>query len=206
MKKKEYGYLSYIVMHPVEGFEEFIYYKAGSIPLSIGILTVWFLSKIIERQGTAFIHNLNNPEKLNAFYILVQTVILFALWCISNWAFCTLMDGKGTFRNIWVCCSYALVPMVLSTFIATAVSGFLSLDEGIFRALILIVGYAWTIWLLFNALRTVHDYSFGKTVVSVSLTLFGIGCICFLLVLTFSLYKQAIDLFHAIYNEIMFRF
>lgn len=205
MKKKKLGYLQYILLHPIEGFEEFNYYKSGSLPLAMGILAAWFLIKIIERQATGFIHNSNNPESLNVLYIFMQTVVLFTLWCVSNWAFCTLMDGKGTFKYIWISCSYALVPMIAFMLIATVVSNFLTYDEAIFRVLLIVLGDTWSIWLLVSALRTIHDYTFGKTIVSIMLTLFGIACILFILVLSLNLYKQVFDLFRSIFSEIQLR-
>lgn len=205
MKKSKLGYLHYVIFHPIKGYEELKYYRAGSLPISLVILGIWFVSKIIERQATGFIHNTNNPETLNVFFILVKTIILFLLWCASNWAFCTLMDGKGTFRDIWISCAYALVPMIVSILAATVISNFLTYDEAIFRVMILMVGYAWTGLLLINALSTIHDYTLSMTFASILLTVFGIACIVFVLVLSLNLYKQVFDLGWSIFNEIQLR-
>ncbi len=205
MKKKKMGYLKYVIFHPIKGYEELKYDKAGSLPIAMGILIIWFFSKIIERQATGFIHNTNNPETLNIFFILLKTIILFLFWCISNWAFCTLMDGKGTFRDIWISCAYALVPMLASVFASTVLSNFITHDEAIFCTMLLLFGYGWTGFLIFNALSTIHDYTLGKTLASVMLTLLGMLCIIFVIVLSLNLYKQVFDLGWSILNEIQLR-
>ncbi len=204
-KRKKFYFLPYVILHPVKGYEELKYHKAGSMRVSVVILFLWFAAVIIERQATGFIHNTNNPETLNVFFLLVRTVILFVLWCVANWAFCTLMDGKGTFRNIWINCSYALVPMVGAVLTATVISNILTEEEVIFRGLILIVGYAWTALLLACALSSVHDYTAGMTFWSILLTVFGIACIVFVLVLSWNLYKQVAELGWSIWNELQLR-
>lgn len=197
--------MRYIAMHPLQGYEELTDRKAGSVIQSFVILALWFFSAVASRQLTGFPLNQNDTMNLEIFHLLVQTVIVFILWCISNWAFCTLMDGKGSFRQIWICSAYALAPAVVLSLLATLGSNFMTIDEKVFHMMLIVAGTGWSALLIVNAMKTIHDYTLGKTVLSIILSVFGVLMICFLAILSFSLYHQVYTFFKGLYNEIMFR-
>ena len=67
------------------------------------------------------------------------------------------------------------------------------------------IAIIWFVWLLFTGTMTVHQYSAGKTVVTMLLTLVVIGIIVFLGVLFFSMVQQMINFVTSVYKEISFR-
>lgn len=101
--------------------------------------------------------------------------------------------------------AYALVPMIVLNVVAVVCSRFMVAQERVFYDLMLAIGMLWSSTLLVCGLRTIHDFSFGKTFALLGLTIFGIVFILFLLILSFSLYKQLVDFFGVIFNELMFR-
>ena len=42
---------------------------------------------------------------------LLQSAGALLLWTICNWATCTLIDGEGTMRDIWIAAAYSLTPV-----------------------------------------------------------------------------------------------
>lgn len=191
--------------HPVEGYEELRWNKDYSIPLSLLLLGLWFLSMIVKYQVTGFVFNQNRPETMNGLIIFAQTIVPFVLWTIANWSLCTLMDGKGKYREIWIFSSYSLTPFILINFIVILLSNFLTLEEGIFLNWLFLLGQLWTGLLIFQGLRVYHEYTVGKTVYSIILTIAGMLVIVFLSTLSFTLVQQVIVFFKTIYFELIFR-
>ena len=64
---------------------------------------------------------------------------------------------------------------------------------------------AWCIFLIFVGLMQVHDYSPGKTLIFLVVTVVGALIIIFLLLVFFSLLGDAASYFISLYREIAFR-
>lgn len=198
-------FIFYTMFHPFQGFEELKLKKRGSVGLSVLILAIWFLAAIMNRQLTGFIFNPFRVDKLNIFSLLPGTIILFAVWVISNWGFCTLLDGNGTFKEIWIVSAYALVPYVTFTFINIFLSNFITIEGAVFLNWIYKIGQYWSVVLIILGLKEIHQYTIKKTLTSMLLTILGILIITFLTLLTFSLYNQVATFVKTVYNELIYR-
>lgn len=202
----ELRYLFYIMRHPVEGYEELKWNKKGSLKLSIIILLAWFVTEIVKFRGTGFIVNTQNPEKLNIFIIFLNTIIVFAVCIISNWCFCTLMDGEGRFVDIWITCAYALVPYIIFTLPVTLLTNFIVKQEYIFLICMEAVGIGWTCILMVAAIKVIHQYNLKKTMGSIILTGLGVCIVLFISILSLSMFQNLLMFIETIYSEITFRF
>lgn len=200
-----YRYPLYILLHPIDGFQELKYNKKGSLKLANLILALWYVATALNRQCEGFIFNMNNPEKLNLAAIFVGTIIVFAVAVISNWSFSTLMEGEGSFKAIWISGSYALLPYIVSLIITTILSRFFTIEEGTFLNYISIIGGLWTGILIFYAVMVTHDFTMGKTVALLFLTIFGIAAILFLVVLLYGLFNQLVMFVVNLYSELLVR-
>lgn len=201
-----FRYLFYIMRHPVEGYEELRWNRKGSLKLSLIILLAWFITEIIKFRGTGFIVNAQNPEKLNIFIIFLNTIVVFAVCIISNWCFCTLMDGEGTFRDIWITCAYAMVPYIIFTLPVTLVTNFIVKEEYIFLQCTVAVGIAWTCLLMIAAVKVTHQYNLKKTIGSIILTALGVCIVLFITILFLSMLQNFLMFLQSIYAEITFRY
>ena len=191
--------------HPVAGFEE--YREKHTFPLfpSLVILALFFLGSIAKRQLTGFIFNWDDPEKINVFYILAETVGAFLLWVGCNWAVSILFDGKGRMREIWVVSAVSLIPYVASMYVYVLLSNLLTEDEGVFLSWILAVGMLYSLLLLCGGLSAVHEYSFGKVLWSSLITIGFMLILLFVCVLLFSLFQQVYGFFSDLAREFAFR-
>ncbi len=194
-----------LLIHPVRGFEEVKYGGKGSAAVAAGIVVLLFLSEVFNRQLRGFPFNPFRPDRLNILTVLAQTVVPYLLWGVANWALCTLMDGEGRFPEIMIATAYSLVPMVLITFLVAALSNLMTLEEGAFLLLAQSVRGIWFLVLLTIAMKEIHQYSFPRTVLSMALTVVGIGIILFLAVLVFSLFQQLAIFLRTVGSEILFR-
>ena len=202
---KKAAVLLRILNHPTDEYEELKYRKTWSLPLSFILLVCWVIAEILQKQVTDFKFNTNNTREFNVLYVLASTIVLFAMWVVINWSITTLLEGKGRIKEIWVSCAYALVPYIATTLLCVVLSQMLTLDESAFLTVIRDLGLLYSFFLLITALKVVHSYTFGKTLLCILITVLGMAFVLFLIVLFFGLIQQVILFFQTIYMELMFR-
>lgn len=195
----------YTLVHPFNGFDAIKWEKKGSVTIAVISLFLYYVSAIYQYQGTGFMFNTNDPDKLNIFLIAVSSFLPFLIFTIANWSVCTLFDGEGKFSEIVIAVGYALLPMTVISFFTTFISNFILSNEQAFVSMISTVGLIWSLAIGFVGLMSVHQYTFKQTLLSVLASLVGVFIIMFIAVLVATLYNQLYSFFASIYNEIRFR-
>ena len=198
-------WVKHAVTHPFEGFEDMRWKKSGSLKVAFLIVFLLFLATIADGRLYGFQFGVSYDKTFNIIPYIVKSIVLFAAWVVGNWSICTLLDGEGTMKNICIYSAYALVPYIAQVFITVILSHFLIQDEVVFIQAIRILGTGWTAILLFSAIKSVHQYSFGKTVFAIVLTIAAMLVMLFLLVLFMSLVQQVYIFLSTIYTEISYR-
>ena len=198
-------WVKHAVTHPFEGFEDMRWKKSGSLKVAFLIVFLLFLATRADGRLYGFQFGVTYDKTFNIIPYIVKSIVLFAAWVVGNWSICTLLDGEGTMKNICIYSAYALVPYIAQIFITTILSHFLIQDEVVFIQAIRIIGIGWSVILLFSAIKSVHQYSFGKTVFAIVLTIVAMLIMLFLLVLFMSLVQQVYIFISTIYTEISYR-
>lgn len=201
----ELGWLKHVIFHPVEGFEDLRWKKKGSVKISLIIVALLFVTMVAYKRLTGFQFNDSYERIFNVVPVFVQSVVIFFTWVLGNWAICTLFNGEGTLKKIFINSAYALVPFIVCTLIAVLLSNVLVQDESIWFYFILLVGVGWSAILLIQGIRAVHQYSFGKTLLAIVMTVVAMIIILFLVVLLLSLFQQVYVFFYSIYMELSYR-
>ena len=195
-----------VLTHPAQAFNEIKYEKRGSILLSVIILFLWFISNTFKYLEEGFIFNSNRVEDLKVLDQFMSSAMIIILWCISNWAICTLLNGEGWFREIWVCNAYAVMPQVITIIPMTIISKVLVSDEAAFVSIITSIVFAWMVLLMFLANTIVHQYSGWMSLVSMLFTVIGVLILLLLGVLVFSLFLEIWNFAKSVYDELILRF
>lgn len=198
-------WVKHSITHPAEGFEDMRWKKAGSLKIAFAIVLLLFLAQIADGRLYGFQFGISYDKTFNIIPYIVNSIVLFGAWVVGNWAVCTLLDGEGTMKNICIYSAYALIPYIAQIFINVLLSHILIQDEAVFMQAIRIIGVGWSVILLFSAIKSVHQYSFGKTVFAIILTIVAMLIMLFLLVLFMSLIQQVYIFISTIYTEISYR-
>ena len=204
---KQLRYSTHVIFHPFDGFWDLKHEHRGSTKSATAIVLLLVLNGILSTQFTGFLYNPDyDGVSLNILSEFFSTVGTFMLYCISNWALTTLMDGEGRFSDIYMVSAYALMPMVLLGIPLTFVSNAMSLDYAAFYSIINAIIYVWCGFLLLSSLLVVHQYTLGKTILTAILIIVGMAIIVFLGLLFFNLISQLVGFVVSLYWEISLRF
>jgi|LSQX01.1.fsa_nt_gb hypothetical protein len=204
---EELKYAWHVILHPFEGFWELKYLNKGSVVSASIILAVFCMVYVFWRMFAGFIFNTVDLSQFNVVLEIVSVLLPFGLWCGANWALTTLMDGKGTVRDVYIANSYALVPLLLFLIPLTIISNFITAEEGfLLYQLPLIVGAAWSaILVVLGAVMTTHEYDLGKTVFTCILTAAGMVFAMFLALLFVDLIEEVVLFVNELITEFAYR-
>ncbi len=195
----------HVLSHPSEALFELKYHNRFNLRTVFVVLFLMFISIICTRQLTSFTFNYNNVEEGNMLLVLIVEIMIFVTFCTVNWCITSLLDGKGKLKEIACSIAYALIPYIVCSYISVVMSYFITSDEGMFMTVITTVGFVWSIALVILAFKSIHEYSFSKSVLSLLITLLGVVIVIFLCVLFIGLLEQITQFIGTIYNEIVYR-
>jgi tetratricopeptide (TPR) repeat protein len=198
--KRKYPF--YCLLHPLTGYDDLKSERSGSFWLATLIVAALFLVSVLAHQLTGFAFNTNRTDELNLWVILCSTVGVFIAFVTCNWAVTTIMDGEGSFGEIWVFSAYALLPLVLFNGALIVLSNVLTLDEATFYYAIQWIGYGWTAICMFIAIREVHQYTLVKTLVTLAITFAGLVIVVVIVAIVYSVFGQLIGFISTIWSEI----
>ncbi len=196
----------HILFHPFDGFEAFKRFKQGKLSVSLVFIMLFAFFRIFSYQYEGVLINPNNPLMLNSLEEIFSVVLLILLFTIGNWSVTTLLEGKGTYKEIFMVTGYALFPLIIIGYPAVVLSNFLTLEEMALYTLIMGIAYALSAWMLFMGLLNIHEYGLFKTIGALILTAVAMGVMMFLGLLFFDLIQQFIAFIVSIYEELSLRY
>ena len=198
-------YILRTMVHPIDSFWDLKFQKKGRTWVPVILVIAFFFATLFERQVRAFSFNSAANTSLDLMYQIRIVLLPIVLFCISNWAVTTLMDGKGTMKDIFTVIGYALVPLGIFKIIAAIVSQVMSLEEDIYLYRLDYCGIIWFAIILVVGIMTVHQYTLKKTVATFVLTVAAATVIIFVVLLFLSLFQEIFGFAYTIYREITLR-
>lgn len=200
--KDELLYGLYLITHPFKGYWSLKFEKRGSVRSATIWLAIGSISAIFSNLGACY---LQKDYKATIVTALANTLFPLLLWCVSNVCFTTLMNGKGSFKDVYIAVAYASVPYSLVTIPCTLLSHVLISSELTILSMVTTLALAWVLLLIFCGMMTIHDYSLGKNFVVTVLTILGIVFILFILLVFSNVIGKMISLVINIIEELAYR-
>ena len=203
--KEKLSYLLYTISHPMDGYYWIRHRELGSVPLAVLLVFIFSCTFTANRLLASFVVNDLDPRGIDALYELMGVMAFYLLICVSNWSVTCLMNGEGRLKDIAIAVGYATAPMSFTMVLATIVSQAIADEEQAFYGIILGVGIAYGVIMMLIGIMQVHNYTIGKTLLTLLITIIAALIIVFLLLLLSNLLGLVFNFFRSIYTELIFR-
>ena len=198
---EELLYPFHLVFHPFDGFWDLKHEKRGSVRAATTILAITIISFFYNSVGKGYLHNPRGTYS-TIFVQILSIAVPVLLWTVANWCLTTLFDGEGGLKDIYIATCYSLSPLPVFVFISTVLTNVMTVSEGSMVSLIITVGFAWVIMLLFFGTLVTHDYSLGKNIITILGTIVAMVVIMFVAILFSSLVVKMVTFVISLVTEI----
>ena len=202
---KELKYAFYLTVHPFNGLWDIKHEKRGSLKTALVLLVFFILSSVANGLFAGYMFNSDGGINYNIYKSVAMILLVYALWCITNWCLTSLFDGEGTFVDICKFTSYALLPLSIAQVVMIPLSHTLTLQEASFYTMIYNIGLIWTGLLLFLGVVVTHQYSVLKAIVITAVTLLGMCIIVSIMLLFLNLIQQILGFALTFWRELSLR-
>jgi hypothetical protein len=195
----------YILRHPIDGFSALRYEGKGSFASSMIILLLAIASFAIYRIYTSFTFNPSVILDQGAGTVLLQFIIFWLGWIVSNFLISNIYRGEGRFKDVVYGSAYAFTPIVLIGIPVTLISKAMTLNE---VAIFNFLETGMTVWvalLLFWKVQSLQNYGVGETVMNIFMSIVTMIIIGVLIFITFGLSNEMFDFFYSIFQEVTIR-
>lgn len=204
---KTLRYSLYVISHPLDGYWDLTHENRGSIAAANIIILLALITYLFSYQySNPTIYGYVQLQYFNIYRHIAGFLAPIIIGTLANWGLTTLFDGKGTMKHIYMAIGYAYTPYVLLNLPCIFLSNVLTLEEGSFIHYAETIASVWMGMLIVCAVMQIHDFTFGKTILTLIATIVGMLVIVFVLLLFFSLITDAVAYFISLYKEISYRF
>ena len=202
---KSLKYATYCMFHPFDGFWDLTHEKRGSMAAANTIVIAVLVTRLLSLQFTSFLFNNVYWPEVNILQQCLSVLLPLVIFVLGNWGLTTLFDGKGTLKDVYMGTCYALAPFVILQLPMIVLSNVVTVDEAAFYGVMNTLSLVWSGGLIVCAMMQIHDYSLGKTLLFIVMSIFAMAVIIFLLLLFFTLVGDAVGYVTSLYDEIQFR-
>lgn len=199
-------YSAHVIFHPFDAFNDIKFESRGGVAGATIMMSAAIISLLINTLASGYLFKSDTAATSGGVISALGNVLIpLALFMLSNWCLTSLMDGKGTMKDIYVTIGYSLTPMILLLNTATVMSHILTAEEGAFISAVTALAYLWSVMLIFFGTMTVHDYGLGKNILVCLLSVVGIAVMLFLILLFFSVVGRITTFLSNLFTELSFR-
>ena len=203
IRNKQLSLMFSVLIHPSNAFAEIKEKKQGSILLCIVSVILFYIVTILQTLKGGFLFTVYDPASFNSLWLFVKTTGLVILWIIANWMVCTLLEGKGKFREIAVVTCYSLLPLIIEKAIRLVLTNVLLPTEASFLSILDAIAIIYFLILIIMGLIKIHDFSMARLIGTSVLSLAGVAAIVFLGITIIILVQQFGGFITTVVSEIL---
>lgn len=178
------------------------YHSAASIWTALALF-VWFvILQILTVVTTGYLFSSSTVYNTNGWQMVLTTIGVLLLLILCNYFVSTVTDGEGKLKYCFISFIYALAPYLIMALPVCIISNVLTFNESFVYTFLQIIMYGWSAVCVFRAVMELHDYSLGKTIKNILLTVFAFAMVLLFLVVLRMLFAQLFGYFGAIIGEV----
>lgn len=194
-----------IYSHPFDGFWFMKSQKRATYKTGLVLFMLLIVTTAVRIYTTGYIFSSVSLESFSVWLLAAVIVGLTVLYCTSNWALTTLLDGKGTFGEIFTSVMYSLTPVILINLPMAALSNIITNEEASFYGFINTVAIIWSLALLLIANMQIQDFTMTKSILTFLGTLVIMLIIAVIGILFINLCQQVYVWVLSVVREILYR-
>lgn len=199
----EIGYAFKVARHPIDRYYDIRVGKHGS-PLAATIIYIIFFGVyMLYTTGKGFIYQYQKVEDMDMGAVVVGFFAILILFVICNYLVTSITDGDGTLKQVYMIPAYGLMPIMICMLVTTGASYILTYNESFILTVIMIIGVAWSVAVIFEGLSTVHDYDFKGTILSLIITFVFILITAIVILVIIIMWEQLSDFLLTIGKEVI---
>jgi hypothetical protein len=203
---ERYKLVFFILRHPFDGFYAMKYEKKGTMGVAFFNFFLVCVSYSFNAQYSSLVVSQRHPLQMHSIYEGFSLLAILILWSVANWSVTSLTDGEGKLKEIIMANCYAMTPIILTFIPATLLSRVMADGEAPFYYLIISTAITLFILYAYVGMVTVHNFTAGKALATIVLTIIALLIIAFLIGLLFTLFQQLYVFIYSVYTEIIFRY
>ncbi|TNJ65666.1 DUF1282 domain-containing protein [Paenibacillus hemerocallicola] len=201
----QFKHMFYLLKHPIDGFSALRYEQKGGYLSAIILLIGAYAAIVIMRLFTSFSFNMVEIRRVNIIAILLQFLLIWLGWVISNYLVSSIYRGEGRFKDVFVGSAYALIPVILIGIPLAIISNVMTTSELAIYDFLENVLYIWTAAMIFWKIQSLQNYSVGETIVNIILTLVAFMTLAILALVVLGLSSDLKDFIYEVYQEVRLR-
>lgn len=194
-----------ILIHPIDSFYDIKYNTKGSIAIAGSVMLLYFVFTVLSVTSGGFMYVSYDPMKYNSGLTFLGTTGVALLWCMVNYGACTLFEGKGKFREIFIVTGYALLPQLIYLILFIPASYVLVYSESAILSVLSTISWIYTAAILLAGTSVIHEYGMLKAVGMAVVTILGMALVAFVIVLILTLFQDLFLFAGGVMRELIYR-
>lgn len=203
IKELKFGF--YLMTHPVDGFYGIKRENKASYLSATMYLFIFFFMYLIFIFETNFLFNPLIRSQIEIFEQVISIFLPFLLFVLANYLVCSIRDGEGSFKDVYIATSYSLLPAIIGLPLIMLLSQALTLNEAFLFDFGMIIIYVLTGFYLVMTVKEIHYYEMKATVGNILITLFTAIMILVVVFIVYLLLGEVVQLFLDIIREVTVR-
>ena len=155
---REILYAGHILRHPSDGFYQIRKNRINGYVAPTIYMILGFVAYVVYTTSKGFLFQIVDIENINILSLVLGYFTIFGGFVLVNYLVTSITDGIGGIKKIYISTAYAIVPYLISLFLATILSHVATLDESFFVEFIVILGLLWSALLLFVGSTVIQNY------------------------------------------------
>ena len=189
--------------HPLDSFYEAKSKNKGKVKTGLIFILVFL---IFYFMFLLFSGQLFKPvilERTRVIDEVAKLLIPFVTFVLANYLVSALMEGEGTFKEIFINTIGSLMPLLVILPVITIFSNLLSYNEQFIYYFLIFLATAWSAFLLFFSVKDTHNFTVKETIYHLVMSLLMMIIMIVIAIMVYLMIRQVYDFILDIFKEMI---